>query len=304
MDQPMPEPRMPTGDTGSHKAGGAASPAPTVGATDIASVGPSISMRQLEHDHALVVVRGAICVEFLLSVRQHLRNLVDVGVRYIVVDLAEVTACPPADGRRARSGMSGAARTGGLAAIDRVSPVCGDRVGVSGCRGAVPHLPSGPHRIPESGLTRWPTTEQPAGTRTAWPQLLCTYTLTRLSGCSPAEFCDDDRQYFVEFGETLLAGQDDGKGVASRTPRAAARLLRQRLRHPPQRGPAGRTAVSTAGYVARHTTVPGSPERRVHRRTAASAYFPAAHHPAVRAAVSRHDVHLRTGQGGVGGLPA
>jgi anti-anti-sigma regulatory factor len=93
--KPMPEPRMPTGDTGPHEAGGAASPAPTVGATDIASVGPSISIRQLEHDHALVVVRGAICVEFLLSVRQHLTNLVDVGVRYIVVDLAEVTACPP-----------------------------------------------------------------------------------------------------------------------------------------------------------------------------------------------------------------
>jgi anti-anti-sigma regulatory factor len=95
MDQAMSEPRMPTNDLGPQKAGVAVSPAPTVGATDVASVGPSISMMQLEHDHALVVVRGAICVEFLLSVRQYLTNLVEVGVRYVVVDLAEVTACPP-----------------------------------------------------------------------------------------------------------------------------------------------------------------------------------------------------------------
>ena len=52
-------------------------------------------LSQLEHDHALVVVRGKICVEFVPRLRQHLTNLVDAGVRYVVVDLAEVTACPP-----------------------------------------------------------------------------------------------------------------------------------------------------------------------------------------------------------------
>jgi hypothetical protein len=61
----------------------------------VAAVDPSITMVQLERDHALVVVRGELCVEFLFSVRQHLTDLVDVGVRYIVVDLAEVTLCPP-----------------------------------------------------------------------------------------------------------------------------------------------------------------------------------------------------------------
>lgn len=56
---------------------------------------PTIMLSQLGHDHALVVVRGELCVEFLLSVRQHLTSLVDAGVRYVVMDLAEVTACPP-----------------------------------------------------------------------------------------------------------------------------------------------------------------------------------------------------------------
>ena len=60
-----------------------------------APTGPTIMLSQLGHDHALVVVRGKKCVEFLLSVRQHLTNLVDAGVRYVVVDLAEVTTCPP-----------------------------------------------------------------------------------------------------------------------------------------------------------------------------------------------------------------
>jgi len=92
---PMPEPRMPTDDAGAQTAYQPASPAPTAGAIDVASVDPSITMVQLERDHALVVVRGELCVEFLLSVRQHLTNLVAVGVRYIVVDLAEVTVCPP-----------------------------------------------------------------------------------------------------------------------------------------------------------------------------------------------------------------
>jgi anti-anti-sigma regulatory factor len=95
MDHPMSESRTPTGDAVPRTAGGAVSPAPAAGGTDVAPVGPSISMMQLERDHALVVVRGELCVEFLLSVRQYLTNLVDVGVRYVVVDLAEVTACPP-----------------------------------------------------------------------------------------------------------------------------------------------------------------------------------------------------------------
>jgi anti-anti-sigma regulatory factor len=63
--------------------------------TDVAPAGPTIMLCQLGYDHALVVVRGEICAEFLHSVRQHLTNLVDAGVRYVVVDLAEVTACPP-----------------------------------------------------------------------------------------------------------------------------------------------------------------------------------------------------------------
>ena len=92
----MSEPRMPTDNAGPRTAGGAVPPAtPPVGATDVVPTGPSISIVQLEHDHALVVVRGKICAEFLLSVRQQLTNLVDGGVRYVVVDLAEVTACPP-----------------------------------------------------------------------------------------------------------------------------------------------------------------------------------------------------------------
>jgi len=95
MDQSMPESRMPTDDAVLRTAGEAVSPASAVNATDVAPIGPSISMTQLERDHALVVVRGELCVEFLLSVRQYLNNLVDVGVRYVVVDLAEVTTCPP-----------------------------------------------------------------------------------------------------------------------------------------------------------------------------------------------------------------
>jgi anti-anti-sigma regulatory factor len=92
----MSEPRMPTDNAGPRTAGEAAPPAaPTVGATDVDPAGPSISMMQLEDDHALVVVRGEIGAEFLLGVRQQLMNLVDVGVRYVVVDLAEVTTCPP-----------------------------------------------------------------------------------------------------------------------------------------------------------------------------------------------------------------
>ena len=77
-------------------AGGAASPAaPPFGVTDVAPAGPTIMASQLGHDHALVVVRGTISVEFLRSVRRHLTSLAEAGVRYVVVDLAEVTACPP-----------------------------------------------------------------------------------------------------------------------------------------------------------------------------------------------------------------
>jgi hypothetical protein len=80
----MSEPRLPTDDAGAQTAYKPASPART-GAINVASVDPSITMVQLERHHALVVVRGELGVEFLLSVRQHLTNLVDVGVRYVVV---------------------------------------------------------------------------------------------------------------------------------------------------------------------------------------------------------------------------
>lgn len=55
----------------------------------------TISSVRLEQDHALVVIRGAVSEVFLLSLRQHLMSLVDAGLRYIVLDLAEVTVCPP-----------------------------------------------------------------------------------------------------------------------------------------------------------------------------------------------------------------
>jgi len=86
---------MPRHDAGARTAAAAVPPAAQAGVTDVLAAGPSISMIQLQLDHALVVIRGEISAEFLLSVRQHLANLVDVGVRYVVVDLAEVTACPP-----------------------------------------------------------------------------------------------------------------------------------------------------------------------------------------------------------------
>jgi len=55
----------------------------------------TLSFVQLERDHALVVVRGGVSEVFLLALRQHLADLVVAGVRFVVVDLAEVTACPP-----------------------------------------------------------------------------------------------------------------------------------------------------------------------------------------------------------------
>jgi anti-anti-sigma regulatory factor len=87
---------MPTDDAASRMADGTVTPpAPPFDVPALAPTGPTIRLVQLEHDHALVVVRGKICVEFLPRLRQHLTNLVDAGVRYVVVDLAEVTACPP-----------------------------------------------------------------------------------------------------------------------------------------------------------------------------------------------------------------
>jgi len=56
----------------------------------------SVSSVRLEEDLALVVVRGAVCETFLVTLRTHLANLVAAGVRYMVLDLAEVTACPVA----------------------------------------------------------------------------------------------------------------------------------------------------------------------------------------------------------------
>ena len=55
----------------------------------------TLSFVQLERDHALVVVRGGVSEVFLLTLRQHLANLVVAGVRFVVLDLAEVTTCPP-----------------------------------------------------------------------------------------------------------------------------------------------------------------------------------------------------------------
>lgn len=93
-----PVPHSPDAD-GRHRlagAGGTAAPAALpVNVIDVAPAGPTITLGQLGYDHALVVVRGEISVEFLRSVRQHLTSLVEAGVRYVVVNLAEVTACPP-----------------------------------------------------------------------------------------------------------------------------------------------------------------------------------------------------------------
>jgi hypothetical protein len=72
-----------------------ASPVVEVVGADDAPVRATVSFVQLEQDHALVVVRGAVCEVFLLTLRQHLANLVAAGVRFVVLDLAEVTACPP-----------------------------------------------------------------------------------------------------------------------------------------------------------------------------------------------------------------
>jgi anti-anti-sigma regulatory factor len=93
-----PVPHSPDAD-GRHRlveAGGTAVPAALpVNVIDVAPAGPTITLGQLGYDHALVVVRGEISVEFLRGVRQHLTSLVEAGVRYVVVNLAEVTACPP-----------------------------------------------------------------------------------------------------------------------------------------------------------------------------------------------------------------
>ena len=72
-----------------------ASPVIEVIAADDAPALATVSFVQLERDHALVVVRGAVCEVFLLTLRQHLANLVAAGVRFVVLDLAEVIACPP-----------------------------------------------------------------------------------------------------------------------------------------------------------------------------------------------------------------
>ena len=94
--QTVPDSPMPIDDAASWMAGRTAPPpAPPFDMTAAAPTGPTIRLVQLEHDHALVVVRGKIGVELLLRLRQHLTNLVDAGVRYVVVDLAEVTVCPP-----------------------------------------------------------------------------------------------------------------------------------------------------------------------------------------------------------------
>jgi hypothetical protein len=66
-----------------------ASPVAQVIAADDALALAIVSFVQLERDHALVVVRGAVCEMFLLILRQHLANLVAAGVRFVVLDFAE-----------------------------------------------------------------------------------------------------------------------------------------------------------------------------------------------------------------------
>jgi hypothetical protein len=72
-----------------------ASPVVEVGGAVDAPARATVRFVQLARDHALVVVRGAVCEVFLLTLRQHLANLEVAGVRFVVLDLAEVTACPP-----------------------------------------------------------------------------------------------------------------------------------------------------------------------------------------------------------------
>ena len=88
-------PPMPTDDAASRSGRNRSPAALPFNVIEVAPAGPTITLGQLGYDHALVVVRGELCVEFLRSVRQHLTSLVEAGVRYVVVDLAEVTACPP-----------------------------------------------------------------------------------------------------------------------------------------------------------------------------------------------------------------
>ena len=65
---------------------------------------------------------GELCVESSSACGEHRTNLVDMGVRYVVVDLAEVTVCPSlmvgelAAACRALHGQQG------VAAIDRSAP--------------------------------------------------------------------------------------------------------------------------------------------------------------------------------------
>ena len=91
-----------------------------IGANDARA---TVSFVQLERDHALVVVRGAVCEVFLLTLRQHLASLVAAGVRFVVLDLAEVTACPPEVVGELATACR-ALRAAGLAAIDHHRPVC------------------------------------------------------------------------------------------------------------------------------------------------------------------------------------
>ena len=71
-----------------------ASPVVEVIGADDGPARATVSFVQLERDHALLVVRGAVCEVFLLTLRQHLANLVAAGVRFVVLDLAEVTGRP------------------------------------------------------------------------------------------------------------------------------------------------------------------------------------------------------------------
>ena len=92
MDRPVSQPCVLPMNAASPMADGTsqvASPVMEVIAADDAPALATVSFVQLERDHALVVVRGAVCEMFLLILRQHLANLVAAGVRFVVLDFAE-----------------------------------------------------------------------------------------------------------------------------------------------------------------------------------------------------------------------
>lgn len=66
----------------------------TASITPSTSTAATLSWVQLEQDHALVLIRGGIDDAFLVRFRQHLTDLLEIGVRYVVLDVGDVTSCP------------------------------------------------------------------------------------------------------------------------------------------------------------------------------------------------------------------